>query len=173
MFTRLEGDYYKKVICIHDPQLQPPRPLQHLQAVPVTVDGLMKFLRELFCETTLTQLERPLSPSLCKQDQMLRDSAEDIAKALTSKPLQTIYFGEYLSLRVTDPNAINENLIPGDAVVEASQRCLELFDKEAPPPRVKNWSWKDLEQEAKKNSDQRWIRELARGHLSGLSREPR
>jgi hypothetical protein len=80
MFTRLEGDYYKKVICIHDPQLQPPKPLQHLQAVPSTVDGLMKFPRELFCETTLTQLDHPISEYLCKQEQVIRCSAEELAK---------------------------------------------------------------------------------------------
>jgi hypothetical protein len=164
MFTRLEGDYYKKVICIHDPQSKPPKPLQHLQAVPATVDGLSKFFHDLFCETTLTQLDRPLNSYLCKRQEVLRESAEELAKALTSKssPLPPIFFGEYLSLRVADPTTILESLIPGDATVEASQRCLELFDKEAPPPKLKSWSWKDLEQEAKKNKDQRWIRELAK-----------
>lgn len=165
MFTRLEGEYYKKVICIHDPQSKPPKPLQHLQAVPATVDGLSKFLRDLLCETTLTQLDRPLNTYLCKREEVLRESAEELAKVLTSQPSQLppIYFGEYLSLRVADPTTILESLIPGDAtVVDASQRCLELFDKKAPPPRVKSWSWKDLEQEAKRNRDQRWIRELAK-----------
>jgi hypothetical protein len=162
MFTGLEGDHYKKVICIHDSNLQPPKPLQHLQAVPATVDGLTKFLRELFCETALTRLDNPISPGLCKQEEQILNSAQELNRVFNSKPAQEIYFGEYLSLHIDVPSAITEEAIPDNAKVDGSARCLEMFGKRPLAPNGGRWNWHDLEQEARKNRDQRWIEELTK-----------
>jgi hypothetical protein len=157
MFTGLEGDHYKKVVCIHSADIAPPDPLKHLQAVPAKEEKLVQFLHELFCECTLTQLEEPLNKNICEQQDEIRRAAKELALALGRKALRTVSFGDRLTLRIENPKIMAEDKIPSDAVVECSEQLLWLFNK-----IHGTWKWQDLEDEARENIDQRWLRELAK-----------
>jgi hypothetical protein len=101
---------------------------------------------------------------MCGQPEEVERAAKDLVAALTRQPSpHPMYFGEHLVLRVQDPKGMTEENIPSDAmIVDRSNGSLALFDKLAV-----TWKWGDLEEEARKTLDQRWLRELAQAmHLA-------
>jgi hypothetical protein len=157
MFTGLEGDHHRRVVCIHNPDSPPPDPLKHLQACPVKENKLAQFIRQLFCECTLTRLDEPLNKNICTQPEEIERAAKELVAALERAPsCPPIYFGEHLVLHIEDRESITEDKIPPDATVQGDEGCLSLFGKIAG-----EWRWGDLEEAARKTLDQRWLRELA------------
>jgi hypothetical protein len=77
MFTRLDEVSYRRVICLHSPDLTPPEPLKHLQAVPAKTSDVIKFLRNLYGTNTYTQADQPINSYLT--DEELGRAAGDIA----------------------------------------------------------------------------------------------
>ena len=157
MFTGLENNHRRRVVCIHNPDNPPPDPLKHLQAYPVKEEKLSQFIRQLFGECTLTQFEEPLNRNICEQPEEVERAAKELVAALERQPsCPPVYFGEHLVLHIENPRTITEDTIPPDATVEGDEGGFRLFGKMAG-----QWKWGDLEAAARKTVDQRWLRELA------------
>lgn len=165
MFTRLEGDFYRRVICLHSPDLTPPEPLKHLQAVPGNTNEIIKFLGNLYSTNTYTQVDAPINSHLT--DEELGRAASDIASYMVKKPRDVRQFSKHISLRILKPQDITPTSIPAGAAVEADGASLEIFDK-----LQGMWTWKDLENEALKNPDRRWLKELTNSIYRASQRSP-
>jgi hypothetical protein len=81
-------------------------------------------------------------------------------------PRETQHLSTQITLHNEDVAHISAERITPQAVVIADQTSLSLFNKK--PGR---WVWNDLEDEAKKNFDHRWIKQLARAIYSTSKRE--
>ena len=155
MFTRLDGDSHRRVICLHSPDLTPPEPLKHLQAVPANTNEIVKFLSTLYRSNTYTQVDEPINSHI--KDDELRRAASDISAYMIKKPRDVQHFSKHITLHIRNPHDIAPNVIPPDATVIADEATLDIFDK-----LQGKWIWKDIETEARKNLDQRWLNELAK-----------
>lgn len=156
LFDRLDDTHRRRVICLHSSVTTPPDPLQHLQAFAAIPNRLKTFLKQLFLETELTQLVKPIAPWVNKAPEKLDEAASEIAALIDRKPIESDYFTKYIFVHVQDPKALTQDRIPPDADVISNQRSLEIFDKSEGC-----WKWGDLEKNARLNEDKRWIDELA------------
>jgi hypothetical protein len=76
MFTHLEGEDRRRVICLHNARAEPPKPLEHLQSVPAAPESVAQFLAQFFGNTTLTGTAEPInSPLADNPDQLARLAA--------------------------------------------------------------------------------------------------
>ena len=156
LFTDLKGEETRKVVCIQSTDDRP-EPLKHLQAVKAQSADLISFLEELYLKTDLLKLDEPLSPWLEDRRAEIEREAVNMANALMRRKVETHHFGLHMFIHVANPEEIAENKIPSNALVTSDQSYVwSLFDKEPG-----TWLWEDLEKEARKNKDQRWLTDLA------------
>jgi hypothetical protein len=159
LFEDLEADREedpRRVVCLSG-TAQIPKPLKHLQAVECKPQCVEKFLTDLFLGTELTGFDKPLSPWLERVPEVLGKAADSMSQLIARSPVKHRYFSKYVFIHVPDPSLMEPGVIPPDAKVEADESTLQtLFDK-----FEDDWTWQDLETEARKNRDQRWIDELA------------
>ncbi|MHC4752380.1 MAG: toll/interleukin-1 receptor domain-containing protein [Planctomycetota bacterium] len=156
LFDLMDGDHHRRTICLHSSETDPPDPLKHIQAFSARQKDIERFLNQLFVETVLTGLDRPIASWITKAPEKLESAVEDISKLINRKPITSEWHTKYLVIHVKDPGTIQPGHIPPDAKVEASKETLELFNR----PQG-NWEWKDLEKNARQREDLRWLNELA------------
>ena len=156
LFDRLDENHHKRTICLHSSSTTPPEPLQQLQAFAAHPDRLKTFLRQVFIETELTGLEKPIAPWLSKVPDEINQAAIQIASLIDRKPVISTYFSKYIFIHITDLTLLTKEKIPPDARISSNGKTLAIFDK---PDG--DWTWADLEVNARKSDDQRWLGELA------------
>jgi|MudIll2142460700_1097286.scaffolds.fasta_scaffold59524_2 hypothetical protein len=88
---------------------------------------------------------------------LLYTDSSELAKLLKRKKVEKHYEGLHLFIDVYNEDQIEEKKIPPDASVISDQQGIwELFDLQAG-----RWTWKDIENEAKKSKDTVWLTELS------------
>lgn len=156
LFTDLKGGDTKKVVCIHSTK-ERPKPLKHLQGVRAEEKDLEKFLKDLFIEKKLLQLDEPLNPWLKNNLEIISERAEKISSLLKRKKVEKKYTGKHLFIEVSDLNELTKTKIPPDAVATSDKDFVwQLFDLQ--PGK---WKWEVIEREARKNNQKVWLDELA------------
>jgi len=161
LFDLMDGAHHRRTICLHSSETDPPEPLRHIQAFSAKQKDIEKFLNELFNETTLTGLEKPIASWITRAEEERKKAVEEISKLINRKPIASEWHTRYLVIHVKDPETIQANRIPPDAEVETDARTLELFGRKEGASK-----WKDLEEKARTREDQRWLDELAVAMLS-------
>jgi hypothetical protein len=156
LFDLMDGDHHRRTICLHSSATDPPEPLKHIQAFSAKPKDIEKFLNQLFIDTVLTDLDKPIASWLKKAPEKLESAAIDISKLIDRKPFRSEWHTKNMIIHVKDPETIQQDCIPPDAKVEATEKTLELFAK-----GNRRWDWKDLEEKARSREDQRWLDELA------------
>jgi hypothetical protein len=157
LFDRLDDAHARRIICLHSRSTEPPKPLKHLQAFSAEPRRVHMFLEQLFIGTELLGVTTPLARWLENVPEKLEAVAEEISLLIDRVPVETKYFNKYLFIEVQDPESLTGDHIPPDAPVKASEKTLAIFDKQPG-----EWTWKDIEEKARLNEDQRWLDELAR-----------
>lgn len=156
MFTRLDEEAHKRVICLHSPDLEdPPGPLKHLQAIKADILNVENFLKNLYHTNIYFPDSQPIAPELQHDD--IASSAKNIVSLMSKTPRESQQLLKQIYIHVPNSRQISPKQIPPDAEVIGDQASLALFNK-----RPGTWWWKDLQEEATKNKDQRWMRQLAR-----------
>ncbi|MBW7990314.1 MAG: TIR domain-containing protein [Planctomycetes bacterium] len=156
LFDLLDGKHHRRTICLHSSATDPPDPLKHIQAFSASPKDIKKFLNQLFIDTTLTGLDKPIALWIKKAPEKLKIATEEISKLIDHKPFESEWHIKNMFIHVKNPETIQSNRIPPDAKVEATEKTLELFDK-----TNGQWDWKDLEEKARLREDTRWLDELA------------
>jgi hypothetical protein len=156
LFDRLDENHHKRTICLHSSSTSPPEPLQQLQAFAAHPNRLKTFLKQLFIDTELTGLEEPIAPWLSKVPDKVDEAAKQIAALIDRKPVVSNYFSKYVFIHITKPELLTKREIPPDSRIFTNGKTLEIFDKP-----WGEWVWGDLEENARKCDDQRWLDELA------------
>lgn len=156
LFDRMDDNSHRRTICLHNPETEPPDPLKHLQVYASTSQGMAKFIEELFTETELTGLDKPIAKLLKKFPDEIKKAAKRISQLITRRPVVSEWHTKYMFIHVKEPKKIKSDRLPPDAKVEATEKTFELFDRP-----VGEWEWKDLEEKARLRDDQRWLDELA------------
>lgn len=166
LFDRLDDTHHRHVICLHPSQIEPPKPLRHLQTVPATPHATKLFLEKLYTEIQLTGLAEPIAPRLValrtespkEFENLLERAAQQLMDLIDHRPTKKRSFCDYFILRIKEPQAIHPDQIPPDASVESRGRTLSnLFGL-----GEREWPWQDVEMQARKKRDTRWINELAK-----------
>lgn len=156
LFDRLDDEHRRRIICLHSRSANPPDPLKNLQSFDAEPSRLKTFLEQLFIGKELLGIATPLAAWLSRAPAELDLLAEGLSELIDKRPKEMEYFNDYLSITVQDPSLLGENFIPPDARVEAREETFAIFKKQGG-----TWSWKDIEMQARKNQDQRWLNELA------------
>lgn len=160
LFSRGKKSRNRRLICLHGSKVSPPMPLKHIQTVRADPTDMERFLRQLLTERRLTRRIHPIAPYLRKTKVELETLTREMCALIDREALDSRYQGVHFRIRVTNPNNLREDAIPPDAVVTAENKGnWRLFDR---AHRDGGWSWSELEVEARKNPDVRWIPELAR-----------
>jgi hypothetical protein len=166
LFDRLEETTHHRIICLHPTNLDPPRPLKHLQSVPAELSRVRLFLEHLYTETQLTGLPEPIAPWLTGMKKNLPDEfgrivdtkAQEVISLIRHKIIEVEHFSKYLFLHISDPNAVHPDQIPADALVTSQGSTLrELFGFLG-----ENRTWGEIVEQARSNKDSRWIDELTK-----------
>lgn len=156
LFDRMDDISYHRIICLHNPETEPPDPLKHLQAYPANPNEMAKFITQLFTTTELTSLDEPIARLLNKFPDEIKKAAKRISQLITRRPIVSEWHTKYMFVHVKDPKKIQPDRIPPDAKVQSTEKTFELFDR---PDG--EWEWKDMEVKARMRDDQRWLDELA------------
>lgn len=162
LFTQLDGDDDRRVICLHSPSTAPPPQLKHLQPLRAEPDAMRDFLRLFFGSSELTGIEPPLSKDFAQNDHELASVANDICSMIGSRIAERHYYNNYLLLRVEDPHLIDQNKIPDDGVLESDQSSLAMFGLREKPTGRDNWTWGELKASLERPEDRAWLEELGR-----------
>ena len=157
LFDRLDDEHARRIICLHSRSTDPPKPLKHLQAFSAEPRRLRLFLHQLFVKTELLGITTPLAGWLENVPEKLDAVAKEVSLLIDRVPVETKFFNKYLFIEVPDPNALTPDSLPPDAIVKATEKTFAIFDKQAG-----SWTWRDIEEKARLNEDQRWLDELAR-----------
>jgi len=152
LFTKLDDLENQSVVCLHSKNLKPPRPLRHLQAVPAQVPQITHFLKELFIGAKLKGMSAPLNPAMADQPEELERAAHEIVDLISRRRISTDFFTKYLFVNI---QVLKDSRIPDDSKVTADGSTFEMFGL-----KKGDWVWGDIEAQAKKVEDQRWLAEL-------------
>lgn len=161
LFDLMDGDHHRRTICLHNSETGPPEPLKHIRAFSAKQKDIEQFLNQLFIETTLTDLDKPIASWLKKVPKELESAAIEISKLIDRKPIVSKWHTRYMVIHVKDLETIQQDRIPPDAKVETNEKTLELFGR-----KEGCVEWKELEEKARLKEDQRWLDELARAMKS-------
>jgi hypothetical protein len=167
LFQHIDGTDFRRVICLHSPQTDPPRPLKHLQAVRAEPEKVKEFLKTLYGATTLTGQSAPINPAVAEDDEELAAEAQKICRYFGPIGKRKTHFNKFLRLRVRNPAALGPASIPDEAAVESNATSLEIFGL-----AEGIWRWRDLvEAQARRSGDARWLDELVAAiHLASQNR---
>jgi hypothetical protein len=155
LFDRLDGDHYRKIICLHSRTTEPPKPLQHLQAFPAIPKKLKLFLKQLFIQTELTGLDEPIADWLLKVPEKIESTAQELANLIDRIPVASDYYKKYLFINVSNPDDCIKPIIPKHSKITSAKDSLAIFGK-----GPGKWEWGDIEENARLNKDVRWIDQL-------------
>jgi hypothetical protein len=158
LFTQLEGDDNRRVVCISGTE-KVPNPLRHLQPVRAIPDEVRNFLIRLFETPAYTRNREPITPNLSRNLPEVVDNAATkianlVAREFSQEPT---YCNNHLFIHVKNPSSIRPDRMPDDADVYANGESLMMF-KMAPT----DWTWGDIRERIEQAEDLRWTGELAK-----------
>ena len=158
LYTRLDQVKQGLVICIHNPNIEPPEPIKNLQAVKANQEDMEQFLKKFFGTTEILDIESPINETFARSEEDLPRLAEEICNKFSQRPETDppVYFTRQIVLEV-DPTRIEDGGIPGDSIVKSDRESLALFNLEGSPPVSENWIWQDL---LDQSEDKAWAGEL-------------
>jgi hypothetical protein len=157
----------KPMICLHAPDTELPDPLRRYQSLKIRLDDLKDFLKEFFGETRYYPNKKPLNKKLAINDNEIKEIGDRMCEWFYEAPSDPppTFFGYYLVLRIHDPDAIVDDIIPADAeIVETDSASMKNFELEPYPPggQPPHWKWSDILNKANRPEDELWIAQLAR-----------
>jgi hypothetical protein len=155
LFTPLDSDDYRRVICIYAQDSEPPRPLGLLQGVRATKAEIRKLLRTLLMTNELTPHRPPLRPGL--EEDSLEAPAAEIARLFSPTVRRAVDLIPRLSVRV--PHAASfEYDLPADANVELKAKAGEIVANLL----LESTTWGALRAAVPRQEGTFWLDELAR-----------
>ena len=155
LFQRIGGNDFRRVICLHSPQSDPPRPLKHLQAVATEADKVKQFLKDLFGGTALTGRAAPINEYFAQDNDAVTREAFAVCSVFNPVSRRKVHFNKFIELHVERPNEITAASIPGDATVRSNAVSLSVFGL-----TEGTWQWKDIEAQVRAQPDARWVDQL-------------
>jgi hypothetical protein len=159
IFLGLAGEDYRRVICLHNPNSEPPSQLKHLQTVKAVPEKVKEFLRLLFGSTKITGIGSPINTAFAEDDGEPTRVAQAICEMFDQRQPRRQFYNNYLILHV-DPAHIHGNKLPNDAIIQSDQLSLEMFGLKENPPSRFTWTWNDLENRVLSSGMTKWIEEL-------------
>lgn len=166
LFTKLTDEPKSRVICLNclSPEDMADRkdqlkPLNHLEQYSVSKKGdIEKLVKQLYIEKGdkgLTGFDWSLAPGLGDDPKELSRLVDDIFKLVNRRPVETITFGQRITLTVEPGPLTKDKILDGTKVKANSAALHSLFNK-----LPGQYSWQAL-REPHKKEDNPWIQELA------------
>lgn len=82
------GDVTKRLILFHRPEMHPPSPINHLQAVKVDEDNIKSFLKQFFGNSDITGIVPPPNQVFAEDDTGLTQLSRKIRDAFINNNLK-------------------------------------------------------------------------------------
>ncbi len=152
LFTRLGGDDHRKVVCLHHPDIDPPKPLKHLQTVPAKQEEMEGFLRSLFGTTEITALAEPINSKFANNKGEVEEAAEQICGYFVPHSVIKRHYCRFLDIKIREPQAISPTEIPEDAKIVSNSRTLAAFGLAGD-----DTTWGALEKKVRSCEDSGWL----------------
>ena len=80
LFLELTGDKFKRVVCLHHPNTDPPKPLMNLQTLPAEEELLIEFLKLFYGGTELMGLNTVINEVHANDEDEINRQAKKIIK---------------------------------------------------------------------------------------------
>lgn len=125
LFTKLDGEENQPVVCIYNPDGQPPSPLVTTQGVPATTADVSRFIGRLVRTTEITGGDRPLNENVT--DEQIARAAEGICDHFAGN-VQPYYacYRVHLELPV---NRGGGDVIPPDSRITGTEGTMRIFGR--------------------------------------------
>ncbi len=163
LFTSLESESKKPVVCIHTVTSLPPGPLQHIQSVKADIGPMKQFLKRLYGTTEITGSVKPINRAFADDDEALSKAAEQICGELEtpedSSEAMRFHYNRRIVLMV-DPRDLEAGSIPDATQIQADRMTLEIFGLLDDALDGGKWTWGELLQDMLKNGDNKWLQEV-------------
>jgi hypothetical protein len=155
------------VICIHDPGISPPAPLQHLQTLQAAPDKVKARLQKLFGDPGYFGAP---NGSFAKNEKELERQASRICDLMVQGDGHGWRFPMRFEIALEWRTQMTSTTIPGDATLTADNLTLPVFGLN---DRGSAWTWQETLDEwrvqvaalDRGTVDDRWVRGLGRALL--------
>ncbi len=126
LFTPLlSDDDRRRIVCIHPPDSDGPRPLTNLQGVKADPENMGKFLVKFFHTSEITKVDPPLNPKINKKT--INEMARQICDLFGPHEILPHYTCSRLELSIPRELKLKKNAIPREAVVRGDASSLAIF----------------------------------------------
>lgn len=153
LFTSLDEEEDEPVVCIYNPDGEPPAPLVTTQGVPATVPEISQFISRLIKTTDITGRDRPLNANVT-DDQIMR-AADRICDHFLGN-INTYYACHRVQLELPMDAGELEEIPPESRITSASDTTMRVFGR---VPGTATWG--ELVQ-AHVEADAAWLKEINR-----------
>jgi hypothetical protein len=156
LFTPLDAEEYRRVICLYAADSEPPRPLKLLQGVPATKDDIKTFLGTLLKTNEYAPNRQPLRSDL--DDDALDAPAAEIAALFSPTVRQVVPLIPSLSVLIPHEETIQDDDLPAGACVQLHAGAGEIIANLL----LEQTTWSALRQAVPRQEGTFWLDELAR-----------
>lgn len=138
-------DKDRKLVCLHDPKVVPPHPLQNLTTVRADCEGVVAMLVELFGKPIRPNLQ-PLHERWAKDTARRSDReacATRICEAVQGTKIVTKFFTNFFKLILKPPHVeqlIATGKLSDEVEVETDDRALAMFDLQSGFEEALTWA---------------------------------
>jgi len=153
LFTSLDEEENEPVVCMYNPDGEPPAPLVTTQGVPATVPEVSQFIRRLITTTEITGRERPLNANVT-EDQITK-AADAICDHFLGN-IQNYYACHRVQLELPMDAGERKGIPTESKIISASDTTMRVFGRV--PGTV---TWGELVQ-SHIEGDAAWIKEIDR-----------
>ena len=153
LFDGLNKGY---IIVLHNADSEPPSPLRHLETVKANVQGVKKFLKNLY-GTKNYGIAEPINLPYAdpKNEKALEHDAKEICELFSGFLSKSQYFTSRIIVRINSEELLSRGNIPDSSIIEADAETLKLFGLRE---RVDEpWTWGDISQHT---DDKDWMKIL-------------
>lgn len=173
LFLDLTGDKFKRVVCLHHPNTDPPKPLMNLQTLPAEEELLIEFLKLFYGGTELMGLNTVINEVHANDEDEINRQAKKIIKLFAPANYSRWYPLRRLVLSLPKSNLVKElkdtKTIPDGAAVDEPTGYM-LADVFGLLPTEDGRTWEELKQQSEKRGDTYWIDELGQAMAAAEER---
>ena len=163
LFTPLDRESERPIVCLHPAGQQPPAPLQHIQAVPAEQERVAQFLADFFGTAKIVKAEPVIHARFAENREAIQDLAKkiclDFENARSAPPANILKYNREFSITLSKEDVKSKN-ISGFSPILIDRMTLEVFGYLDKPANVSEWTWDLLMEPMMEAGDDAWIEPL-------------
>jgi hypothetical protein len=173
-FSALSDRENRRIVCVHHPEIEPPKQIENLQTVPANPRQVKQLLQDFYGRCIFTGDSAPLNTVHANDGEEIERQANEIVNLFQPMKVREQFLPNRISLKIDDIASVcdphNPNhycRIPDSAPVSASDLTLhQVFGL-----NQGEFKWGDLRRRMELRGDSNWMQELGRAVVAAAKRE--